>query len=237
MASDVITQDDIDAKLKSFRLQNYDEVTKLPQRGDAWLQARCSRITGSRFGSAAGHCRYQSPSGCVKQMLWHKFVGNDGMKRLDGAVRRRRRLMLLSATRWGTKMEPVALEAYTKYLSQKRKTEGYQQNICVKESGLNIRKAKPWFAASPDGIVHDVTRDSQGREITSIGLLEIKCPYSRRDKTGSQRFYPRIIPQYYWDQIQGQNSPNPCPDRGFFFSSYNFTLVNQVLWASLTKTV
>ena len=39
--------------------------------------------------------------------------------------------------------------------------------------GLVVNPSLPWLGASPDSIVHD----SSG---SSVRLLEIKCPYTRR---------------------------------------------------------
>ena len=37
--------------------------------------------------------------------------------------------------------------------------------------GLVVNPSLPWLGASPDGIVHDPSK-------SSVGLLEIKCPYT-----------------------------------------------------------
>ena len=183
--SHVIEAADIEAYLQRFTITpaQYQEIKKMDQRSDAWLKARNHRITGSRFGSCAGHCPYQTPSMCVRDMLWSSFKGN-------------------AATAYGTRMEPLACAAYEKYLKQRRKEEGFEMEVFVKESGLHVRNSKPWYAASPDGIVFDVTRGENGEEIRTHGLLEIKCPYSKKDKSGNERFY-KHIPQSYYDQIQG----------------------------------
>ena len=183
--SHVIQPKDIEAYLQRFTItpSQYQEIKQMDQRSDAWLKARNHRITGSRFGACAGHCRFQTPSMCVRDMLWSSFRGN-------------------AATAWGTTMEPIACEAYVKYLKKKRKDEGFEMDVYVEESGLHVRNSKPWYAASPDGLVYDVKRDADGAEVRSMGLLEIKCPYSKKDKSGSARFYKQI-PQNYYDQIQG----------------------------------
>ena len=49
-------------------------------------------------------------------------------------------------------------------------------NLTVAGSGFVIHPGKCWLGASPDGVVEDPV------SIISTGLLEIKCPYSVRDK-------------------------------------------------------
>lgn len=67
------------------------------------------------------------------------------------------------ATEYGTKHEPIALEEY----------QNNTGNI-VFESGQVSHPEYEWLAASPDGLV--------GR----TGLVEIKCPYSKKIKRLSQ---------------------------------------------------
>ena len=145
-----VTSEDIQAKLNSFKP---DLCEKLEQRSDEWLRARKHRITGSKFGTAAGHCKYQSPAGCVREMLWNTFKGNDG--NCSSCVSKPRTYSeAIAATAWGTAKEPVAIEAYTQFLRNKRKSEGFENvdgHVFVEESGLTIRKSKPWIGASPDG--------------------------------------------------------------------------------------
>ena len=49
------------------------------------------------------------------------------------------------------------------------------RNIVAEDTGLLIQPNLPWLGASPDGKVLDQ------HEVPSQGLLEIKCPYSKRD--------------------------------------------------------
>ena len=46
---------------------------------------------------------------------------------------------------------------------------GFTVDLC----GLVVNPSLPWLGASPDGIVHDPSE-------SSVGLLEIKCPYTHR---------------------------------------------------------
>ena len=66
--------------------------------------------------------------------------------------------------------------------------ENVWQAFRVTQSGLHVCAQAGWLAASPDGHVH---------EGSTTGLLEIKCPYSKR-------LYPSI-PDYYMDQACAAN--------------------------------
>ncbi len=145
-----------------------NELRCEPQRSKRWFKGRCHRLTGSRFGAAAGHNRYSSPVQLLEDMLFGGFTGN-------------------AATRYGTAIEPVALEQYECHGKVRRSRAGLDPDeFWVDDEGLNVCLRWPCFGVSPDGIVHDGER---------VYLLEIKCPYRRR-------LYP-TIPHYYYDQIQG----------------------------------
>ena len=69
-----------------------------------------------------------------------------------------------AAMEWGVKMEPTALRAYTAYMKAHKGFDGV-----VTEEASVTHPQIPWLAASPDGLVGD------------DGLVEIKCPFSKRD--------------------------------------------------------
>lgn len=54
--------------------------------------------------------------------------------------------------------------------------------------------ARPWMAVSPDGFLHKADG--------TVELVEYKCPMKQTDAHPYNR-YPRCIPPYYMDQIQG----------------------------------
>ena len=68
-------------------------IEQAPQGSREWLDARKYRLTASNFGAAAGRNRFRSPEQLVQDMLYGEFKGNE-------------------ATRWGSQMESVALDAY-----------------------------------------------------------------------------------------------------------------------------
>ena len=76
-----------------------------------------------------------------------------------------------SAFKHGIKNEIIAKEKYVKAMNFK-----LFRNIVTEDTGLLIQPNLPWLGASPDGKVLDQ------HKIPSQGLLEIKCPYSKRDR-------------------------------------------------------
>ena len=69
------------------------------------------------------------------------------------------------ATTWGCEHEVSALEAY------KQKEGNHHIDFSISKSGFCVHHLYPFMSASPDGIM------------AGKGVLEIKCPYSCRDKS------------------------------------------------------
>ena len=79
------------------------------------------------------------------------------------------------ATQYGTQMENVARECYTKF-----QQDNGHPNLTTIHTGLVISADHPWLAASPDGRVHDPS------DPHPYGLAEYKNPYSVREMTLSE---------------------------------------------------
>ena len=75
-----------------------------------------------------------------------------------------------AATQWGELNEPIAKLHYAKYWNERGVT------VRVVECGLTVHPSKGFLAASPDGIVQDTSSGENG-------LLEIKCPYTKRNSS------------------------------------------------------
>ena len=88
----------------------------------------------------------------------------DGLKNVPKSVR--------NALDHGKEFESVALEKFFDFLTWKLK-----QNVCIRSTGLVVQSSLFWIGASPDGLM-----------IESSGpvLIEIKCPYSKRNLSPSQ---------------------------------------------------
>ena len=107
------------------------------------------------------------------------------------------------ATRYGLECEGGARDVYAKLHSK------YHSQVNVQESGLHINGEMPFLGASPDGMIRC--------PICGPGVLEIKCPYSKRKETTEQACQDnkfgvlyengsiRLKPTSKWMyQIQGQ---------------------------------
>ena len=98
--------------------------------------------------------------------------------------------------KWGIEHEKTAVEAYISY------AQVNHPSLKVTTSGLYVNPLAPHLGASPDGIV--------SCECCSIGLLEVKCPYSVRDQLPTNVSYiekSKLSRKHnYYYQIQGQIS-------------------------------
>jgi putative phage-type endonuclease len=91
------------------------------------------------------------------------------------------------ATSWGTNHEEEAREAFE-----------YDQGVQVASATFVVHPKLPWLGASPDGYVRD------------YALLEIKCPFSLRDKPKPVPFKSINVQPHYHAQMQIQMY---CTDR------------------------
>ena len=86
----------------------------------------------------------------------------------------------------GHKYESIARTEYTKLMKEKLKRE-----VIVRATGTVVQPNLYWLAASPDGMVSDPN------DPNVLGLLEIKCPISKRDilpadLVKDEKFYVRM---------------------------------------------
>ena len=136
------------------------EVTQIEndtrQQADCpeWLIERRKRITASMVGGIAKMRSTTKRAKKVENLLYTKFRGN-------------------AATRYGAAMEETAKREYQAYQQQ----HGHP-GLTVDSSRLWISSDDPWLAASPDGLVNDLSDASH-----PLGLLEIKNPHSIRSQT------------------------------------------------------
>lgn len=86
------------------------------------------------------------------------------------------------ALEWGRKNEEVARKAYVEMVDPNH------TNFKVTQTGLHLHPAYPFLGASPDSLVEC--------SCCGDGLLEIKCPYSKREIDNRKHDY--------FKQIQGQ---------------------------------
>ncbi|KAH9367648.1 hypothetical protein HPB48_020323 [Haemaphysalis longicornis] len=84
-----------------------------------------------------------------------------------------RDLSRVAPIRHGISNEPMAAKRYEEVL----RTMGH--DVTVLPCGLLVNPTFPWLGASPDRLVFDPAEGS-------YGVLEIKCPYTLRDKKGDE---------------------------------------------------
>ena len=166
--------------------QEHLNILKLPQHdadGTAnaeWLAARRWRFTGSMIGAICGMNPHESQDDAVS-------------KKLAGAS-----LPRMPALQWGNDHEDFAERAFEEcVLSQ-------YTDARLEHMGLYVSPEYPCLGMSPDGIL---VRNEGGVEIRE--LVEYKCPYTWKKKTGTSTIYPFStwgkhtypIPSYYLAQI------------------------------------
>ncbi len=129
------------------------------------------------------------------------------------------------ALEYGKQHEHVAREKYEELLG-----------VEVKSTGLTLMSSHPYIAASADGIVNEST------------VLEIKCPYSGRDKTIDEMVadgYTHISKKNeqwslnqssaYYCQVQGEMAIKKCPVCHFVVWTAKHVVIipvefNKVFW-------
>lgn len=152
-------------------MEQINELLKIPQyeqRSDMWFKQRENKLTSSDAGTVLGLNPYSKPH----EVLFKKcgfdpkpFVGN-------------------VATIHGQKYEDQAIDKYCKLTDQTNYNFGL-----IPHEDVHNNKEYYWLAGSPDGI--SLCNKNTRKPI----LLEVKCPYRRKIKTG-------YIPAYYYPQVQ-----------------------------------
>lgn len=101
------------------------------------------------------------------------------------------------ACRYGISNEPLAAQRYQEVLQ----TLGH--DVTIAGCGLLVNPAYPWLGASPDRIAFDPVE-------SSYGVVEIKCPYTLRDKKGSE-----LTALDFCSQVT-ENGPNLKKDHFYY---------------------
>ncbi len=140
--------------LPSDKLREIEQNTRDQRHSDMWFSARRYRITASRFGEILHRRSTTTPDRLVLSILQPKSFSS-------------------AATTWGITNESIAIEEYIKY-----KHEQGNDCITVDPSGFIVSEIHPFLGASPDGTVYDPTCTNN-----PFGSIEVKCPYSHRNRT------------------------------------------------------
>ena len=131
--------------------QKIEEATRLQAQCNLWYEVRQKRVTGYKCGQILGQ-KTRTPA-LLKSVLYSKPLDP-----------------LPVPIKWGQDNEAAARKAYVNAMHQRG-----HATLTVKLSGFIIHPQEGWFGSSPDGIVIDSSDN------TSKGLLEVKCPFTKRD--------------------------------------------------------
>ncbi|KAH9379209.1 hypothetical protein HPB48_018697 [Haemaphysalis longicornis] len=130
------------------------------------------------------------------------------------------------AERYGIANKAIAAKHYEEVL----RTMGH---VTVLHCGLLVNPAFPWLGASPHRLVFDPAEES-------YGVLEIKCPYTLRDKKGEQLanccFCSELTEngirlkrdEYYYAQVVGQMGVSDLSWGGFVVYGKDFVLIERI---------
>ena len=142
--------------VNSDEAKQIEEKTRNQANDEYWIAERRLRITASKVGGIAKMRNKTRRSNKVKELLYTGFKGN-------------------AATAYGSMKEEETMQLYIAH----QRRNGHP-NLTVQRCGLFVSPSSPWLAASPDGLVTDPSANDK------IGLLEMKNPFSARDKTLSE---------------------------------------------------
>ena len=141
-------------KLSSDKLREIEQNTREQRHSTLWFSVRHYRLTASRFGEVFRRKPTTPPDALVLSILQPRTFSS-------------------AATDWGIQNESLAIQAYLSYQHQQGR-----DSITVGPSGILVSETYPFLAATPDGTVYDPTNLDQ-----PFGFIEVKCPYSHRNRT------------------------------------------------------
>lgn len=151
-----LTDDDLvthGLKVTELECLDIEKETRSQYFSKVWHEVRYKRITGSTCGRIL--CQKKKTASLLVYCLYPKPL-------LDP---------LPAPIAWGRQHESTAVK---KYLAIKN-PPGSCNSVTVEKCGFIIHPKHCWIGASPDGKVKDLNSDQPD------GILEIKCPYSKRD--------------------------------------------------------
>jgi len=142
------------------------------QRSEQWFRQRRGKLTASNLGQAVGLTPWGSPQALAAQLRKDVEPAEDADKPMEpkepqepkepNVLKRKN-----PALAWGTNKEPNGVLEYVS-----------ATGTHVEPTGFWAHADLDWLGGSPDGL------------LGTDGLLEIKCPYSRK-------VYPELPPYYY----------------------------------------
>ena len=215
----------IDEFMKSLcvtedKARDIEQTTRQQRNSPEWFAVRRFRVTSSTFGEIY-HRRPDTPPDAlvVRLIEQQQFV--------------------TPAIEWGVQQEATALQVYVDYQHNNGHT-----GLTICSVGFHVSLSQPFLGASPDGGVYDRSCMEE-----PYGFLEIKCPYSHRDKTpeeacassnfccsvesvgDTQKVRLRTSHNYYC-QVQGQMGVGSRPWCDFVIDTKKGISVQRVLFDS-----
>jgi len=130
------------------------------QRSEQWFRQRRGKLTASNLGQAVGLAPWGSPQALAAQLRKDVAPAEDANKPVDAEPKRKHNPALAR----GTNKEPNGVLEYVSAMGTH-----------VEPTGFWAHPDLDWLGGSPDGL------------LGTDGLLEIKCPCSRK-------LYPVIPP-------------------------------------------
>ena len=137
------------------KLREVERNTRDQSTCDRWFEERRQRITSSNFGAVIKR----------RKSIYPKSILNNLLCRSNKIVSK--------ACKWGLGKEKEAVKKYLKH----KEREGQPIRVCS-ACGFVVNSIFPWLGASPDFVI-----DESNQQVSSLGLGEIKCPFSKRDNT------------------------------------------------------
>ena len=139
------------------QLRHVEQSTREQQYSAEWFAIRRYRITASHFGEILHRRRDTPPDRLVLSILMPRKFSSP-------------------ATTWGIENESRAIQAYIEHIKSCDISE-----LTVGPCGFFICEDHPFLGATPDGTVYDPSNSSY-----PFGFLEVKCPYSHRDRSPAE---------------------------------------------------
>ena len=179
------------------QVRDIEQSTRDQSKNSLWFSVRQYRLTASNFGTVYHRLPTTPPQSLVLQIIKGSNFSS-------------------AATDWGKKQEPVAFRQYVDVQQQ----SGHH-GLYACQSGFMIDELYPFLGASPDGVVHDPSSDNP------FGLVEIKCPYSIRDKTPLQG---ASLSSFFCEINKANNSIKLKPSHPYYCQVQGQMAVSGRLW-------
>lgn len=186
-------------RLEKITRQHQETPEQSAKGEELWRLHRRLRITASyafNYYRKASELRtrfFEKTDSEIAALTTKDTITMTLLDALKGIQRFARRLPAPMA--WGKENEPTALEAYLNQLTFNKDCPNFK----VEQPGLVIDALRPYFGATPDAIV--------GCECHGRRLVEIKCPYTCRDKNEKNESIPAkpIKEAPFWCPVEKKN--------------------------------